>query len=71
MSILQEYEKHSKYIGKNKLDAIERYISYVNKTKTNNTYYSDIVYKKVEWEKFEKWYKKVYNIKYGESRKRD
>ena len=70
MSILQEYEKHSGYIGRRKLSAIDEYIKQTQKT-GRDIYYSDIIYKKVEWDKFEKWYKEAYNNKYGKSSKRN
>ena len=62
MSILQEYEKHNKYINFAKMNAMEEYISILKKNGIV-LYYSDIIYKKAEWEKFEKWY----NNKYGKS----
>ena len=36
-------------------------------TKINKKLYSDVVYKKKEWERFEKWY----NNEYGKDTKRD
>ena len=68
MSILQEYENHCKYISKDKMKAIQVYIDNLKEVNAN-IYYSDIVYKKTEWKKFEDWYKKVYNIKHGKSAK--
>lgn len=62
MSILQEYEKHNKYINFTKMNAMQEYISILKKNGIV-LYYSDIVYKKAEWEKFEKWY----NNKYGKN----
>ena len=36
-----------------------------------NILYSDIIYKKEEWQKFTNWRKKVYNRKHGKSSKGD
>lgn len=66
MSILQEYEEHYKYIGRDKINAIDDYILYMEK-KGTELFYSDIVYKRAEWDKFEKWY----NKKYGKSARRN
>lgn len=70
MSILQEYGNHFKYIGYKKIDAIQNYLDFL---KEDNIilFYSDIIYKKDEWEKFEKWYEKVYNRGYGKSSEGD
>lgn len=70
MSILQEYEEHSKYLNQETIDAISEYISFLE---TNGIIilYSDVIYKKQEWQKFVKWHKKVYNRKYGKSSKGD
>ena len=70
MSILQEYEEHSKYLGQETIDAISEYISFLE-TKGIRILYSDVVYKKEEWQKFTNWRKKVYNIKHGKSSKGD
>ena len=59
MSILQEYESHTKYIGRHKLKAVFKY------AEEYNLDYSDIVYDRRTWDKFDKWYKTVYNLKYG------
>ena len=66
MSILQEYEEHSKILGQKTINAISEYL---HSPENNNgpVYYSDIIYKKAEWEKFEKWY----NDKYGKSSERN
>ena len=64
MSILQEYEKHTKYLDQETINAISDYIYYLE-TKGIKKYYSDVVYKKQEWQKFVSWHKKVYNIKHG------
>ncbi len=68
MSILQEYESHKRLISKKELNAIPDYIIHMN-TKGYKLYYSDIVYKKDEWEKLENWYKKGYNNRHGKSPK--
>ena len=70
MSILQEYEEHSKYLGQGTIDAISEYISFLE-TKGIRILYSDVIYKKEEWQKFANWHKKVYNIKHGKSSKGD
>ena len=70
MSILQEYEKHKRIIGLKELKAIPDYIIHMSAEGTK-LYYSDIVYKKDEWEKFINWYKKVYNNRHGKSTKRN
>lgn len=70
MSILQEYEEHSKFLGQETIDAISEYVSFLE-TKGIRILYSDVVYKKEEWQKFANWRKKVYNRKYGKSPKRD
>lgn len=70
MSILQEYEEHSKYLGQETIDAISEYISFLE-TKGIRILYSDVVYKKEEWQKFANWRKKVYNRKHGKSSKGD
>jgi len=55
MSILQEYEENEKIIGKGKIKAINDYIKYC--TENNKTIlYSDVVYKKEEYDLFEKWF---------------
>ena len=66
MSILQEYEEQSKYLGQETIDAISEYVSFL-KAKGINILYSDIIYKKEEWQKFANWRKKVYNRKHGKS----
>ena len=70
MSILQEYEEHSKYLDQETIDAISEYISFLE-TKGINTLYSDVVYKKQEWQKFVNWRKKVYNREHGKGSKGD
>ena len=70
MSILQEYEEHSKYLGQETIDAISEYISFLE-TKGIRILYSDVVYKKEEWQKFANWRKKVYNIKHEKGSKGD
>ena len=70
MSILQEYEWHNIIIGKDKIDAIQAYINNAAKS-GSKILYSDVVYKKDEWRKFEDWFENVYNIDYGEGAKRN
>ncbi len=70
MSILQEYEEHSKFLGQEAIDAISEYVSFLE-TKGIRILYSDVVYKKEEWQKFANWRKKVYNRKHGKSSKGD
>ena len=70
MSILQEYEEQSKCLGQETIDTISEYISFL-KAKGINILYSDIIYKKEEWQKFANWRKKVYNRKHGKSSKGD
>ncbi len=70
MSILQDYEKHRKLIGQKLIDAISVYIDHLGKMGIS-ILYSDIIYKKTEWQKFEKWYKRVYNTKHGRCSKRN
>lgn len=70
MSILQEYEEQSKYLGQETIDTISEYISFL-KAKGINILYSDIIYKKEEWQKFANWRKKVYNRKHEKSSKGD
>ena len=53
MSILQEYQEIRKDIGEETYKAIETYLSY-----HPDLYLSDLYYKRAEWEKFEKWYKR-------------
>ena len=70
MSILQEYEEHSKYLGQETISTISEYISFLE-TKGIRILYSDVIYKKEEWQKFANWRKKVYNRKHGKSSKGD
>ena len=70
MSILQEYEEHTKYLGQETIDAISEYISFLE-AKGTTILYSDVIYKKREWQKFENWQKRVYNRKHGKSSKGD
>ena len=67
MSILQDYEEINRLIGKKKVEAISVYIEEQN----NSLLFSDVVYKKKEWEKFEKWYKEVYNNRHGKGARRN
>lgn len=66
MSLLQEYEWHNKIIDQSRIGAIGDYILYMHKREAE-LFYSDIVYKRVEWERFERWY----NKKYGKSSERN
>ncbi|MBQ9484883.1 hypothetical protein IJU85_02150 [Candidatus Saccharibacteria bacterium] len=66
MSILQEYEGHNKIINQSRIGAISDYISYMSKSGVE-LLYSDVVYKRAEWEKFERWY----NDRYGKSSEGD
>ena len=59
MSILQEYNKHHDYIDARKMSALIKYL------KNFNLDYAEVIYNKYEWQKFEKWYKTIYNNKYG------
>lgn len=59
MSILQDYEKHNKLLGEKKEKAIQKYLQ-----SHQALLYSDVIYKKTEWAKFENWYKKSYNKKH-------
>lgn len=70
MSILQDYENQAKYLGQETIEAISVYIDFLEKN-GKNILYSDIIYKKKEWQKFANWHKKVYNIKHGKSSKGD
>ena len=70
MSILQEYEEHSKYLGQETIDAISEYVSFLE-TRGIRILYSDVIYKKEEWQKFANWRKKVYNRRHGKSSKGD
>ena len=56
MNILQEYEKQRDLLGEKTMDAISAYLDYLDKNRTT-LFYSDIIYKKEEWEKFENWCK--------------
>lgn len=56
MSILQEYEENEKIIGKGKVRAINDYIDFCAKI-NRSILYSDIVYKREEYNKFENWFK--------------
>ena len=66
MSILHEYEEHNKIIDQSRIGAIGDYILYMSKSGVE-LLYSDVVYKRAEWEKFERWY----NDRYGKSSKGD
>ena len=66
MSILQEYEECRRHMGNKKVDAINEYIKYME-GRGVGLFYSDVIYKRVEWEEFERWY----NSKYGKSKRRN
>ena len=70
MSILQDYEEQTVLLGQETIDAISEYISFLE-TKGIKTLYSDIIYKKQEWQKFENWFNTVYNIRHGKDSKGD
>lgn len=57
ISILQEYEEHREIIGNGRIKAISTYIEDCSKQNIN-ILYSDIVYKEIEYNKFDKWFKK-------------
>ncbi|MBR6505923.1 hypothetical protein IKT18_03795 [Candidatus Saccharibacteria bacterium] len=65
MSILQEYENHVKYIGRDRINAIDVF------SEERGLFYSDIVYSKEYWDEFDKWYKTIYNNRYGKSTRGD
>lgn len=56
MSILQEYQEHEKILGRETIAKICEYIEECNKA-GKELFYSDVVYKRTEYEKFEKWLK--------------
>lgn len=56
MSILQEYEENRKIIGNGRINAIEDYIQFYKEKYDKDILYSDIVYKKKEYEQFDKWF---------------
>lgn len=56
MSILQEYEENRKILGNGRINAIEDYIEYYKDKNNKEILYSDIVYKKQEYELFDKWF---------------
>ena len=66
MSILQDYENQSNFLGQETIDAISRYLRFL-KNQGMAILYSDIIYKKEEWQKFENWRKTVYNKNHGKS----
>lgn len=55
MSILQEYEEIEKIIGVGRVRTTDKYIKYCSKH-GREILYSDIVYKKEEYELFDKWF---------------
>lgn len=56
MSILQSYEQHRKMLGDRKVDAIQKYLDFLRQQGIDMEY-SDIIYRKRNFEKFKKWYK--------------
>lgn len=66
MSILQDYENQSNFLGQETVDAISRYLRFLE-NQGMAILYSDIIYKKEEWQKFENWRKTVYNKNHGKS----
>jgi hypothetical protein len=54
MSILQEYQVIRKEIGEREFSYIEKYLE-----ENRNLFLSDIYYKRNEYKKFKKWYKKI------------
>ena len=70
MSILQDYEEQTNFLGQETIDAISKYLDYL-KQNGKIILYSDIIYKKDEWQKFVNWRKTVYNRKHGRNPKRN
>ena len=70
MSILQDYEDQSNFLDQKTMDAISGYLHFLE-SKGTTIFYSDIIYKKQEWQKFENWRKTVYNTKHGRGSKRN
>ena len=70
MSILQDYEDHVRFLGRETIDAISEYISFLG-SKGTIIFYSDVVHKREEWQKFENWRKRVYNIRHGKGSERN
>lgn len=52
-SIMQEYEEFKSRLGKEKAKSLDKFLN-----THNNISYSDILYKKAEYDKFENWYSK-------------
>ena len=57
MSLIQEFQNHEKILGRQKLVAIDSYVSNVAK----NLSYESIIYDKKNFETFERWYYSEYN----------
>lgn len=70
MSILQDYEKQANYLGQETIEAISTYIGFLEKN-GKNLLYSDIIYKKKEWQKFVNWHETIYNKKHEKSSEGD
>ena len=56
MSLFQEYEEARKFIGAKKYDAIETYLDQNDSKGEKRIFLDDVLYKRDEWDKFEKWY---------------
>lgn len=56
MSLIQEFQNHEKILGRQKLVAIDSYVSNVAK----NLSYESIIYNKKNFETFERWYYSEY-----------
>jgi NTP pyrophosphatase (non-canonical NTP hydrolase) len=56
MSLIQEFQNHERILGRQKLVAIDFYISNVAK----NLSYESIIYNKKNFEEFERWYYSEY-----------
>lgn len=57
MSLIQEFQNHEKILGRQKLVAIDSYVSNVAK----NLSYESIIYNKKNFETFERWYYSEYD----------
>jgi NTP pyrophosphatase (non-canonical NTP hydrolase) len=52
MSLLEEYQKHERQIGRWKIEAIDYYLKHIKKDLS----YDMVVYNKSEFDKFNKWF---------------
>ena len=57
MSLIQEFQNHEKILGRQKLVAIDSYVSNAAK----NLSYESIIYNKKNFETFERWYYSEYD----------